>query len=256
MTTKLLEHQLEDYSVICEDLETIGWNVHNSYCCIVCEPIREKIIQNLLFVTAENICSEVSDSRYLFYKDRLVIIKNLSRTSDEKRDEELGLIERRLRTASLRGSVSPVFTDYSELYYYFCCAQTALSISKDNTAEDAVIYYQDYAIKDMLGRYLANSVPEAFRPIGYLFLLEYDEKHGTAFRQTLRCLLENNLNVSRTAQQLFMHRNTIIRNINLLKERFGIDVHDYSTRLRYMLLFAIEDFEVEKETTAKSPTKN
>lgn len=51
------------------------------------------------------------------------------------------------------------------------------------------------------------------------------------------CLFENNLNVSRAANALYMHRNTLIYRIKKLKKLTGLNVCDFSDAVTFLILY-------------------
>ena len=54
---------------------------------------------------------------------------------------------------------------------------------------------------------------------------------------TCLCLFENDLNVSRTAGKLYMHRNTLIYRIAKLKRLTGLDVCTFSDAVTFIILY-------------------
>lgn len=55
--------------------------------------------------------------------------------------------------------------------------------------------------------------------------------------KTCMCLLENDLNVSRTAKKLYMHRNTLIYRIAKLKRLTGLDARVFADAVTFMILY-------------------
>lgn len=53
---------------------------------------------------------------------------------------------------------------------------------------------------------------------------------------TLNCLFENNLNVSRTSRALYMHRNTLIYRLNKIYETTGLDPSEFSDAVTFIIL--------------------
>ena len=53
---------------------------------------------------------------------------------------------------------------------------------------------------------------------------------------TLFALFENDLNVSGTARELFMHRNTLIYRLNKLKAATGLDITTFSGAITFIVL--------------------
>lgn len=54
---------------------------------------------------------------------------------------------------------------------------------------------------------------------------------------TCMCLFENDLNVSRTAGKLYMHRNTLIYRIAKLKKLTGLDVRTFDDAVTFIILY-------------------
>ncbi len=56
--------------------------------------------------------------------------------------------------------------------------------------------------------------------------------------RTCLCLFENNLNVARTAEKLYMHRNTLIYRIKKIKRLTGLNVCDFYDATTFLILYA------------------
>lgn len=54
---------------------------------------------------------------------------------------------------------------------------------------------------------------------------------------TCFCLFANNLNVSKTAAGLYMHRNTLIYRISKLKRLTGLDVTDFADAVTFIITY-------------------
>ena len=52
-------------------------------------------------------------------------------------------------------------------------------------------------------------------------------------------LLNNDLNVSRTAEELYMHRNTLIYRVKKLKKMTGLDVCTFNGAVDFLILYRI-----------------
>ncbi|MDE6558140.1 MAG: helix-turn-helix domain-containing protein [Clostridia bacterium] len=55
--------------------------------------------------------------------------------------------------------------------------------------------------------------------------------------ETCLCLFNNDLNVSRTAGELYMHRNTLIYRIAKLKRLTGLDACKFSDAVTFIILY-------------------
>lgn len=72
-------------------------------------------------------------------------------------------------------------------------------------------------------------------------LVLYDEKNHTDYTETLRIYIMSGLNSSATAQRLFLHRNTVINRLNVIKDILSTDLNDmHEVFLMYMALMNIQ----------------
>ena len=62
-------------------------------------------------------------------------------------------------------------------------------------------------------------------------LAEYDKLNNTQYLETLDSLLGNNLNLSKTAKQLFIHYKTMLHRMDRICEIAEISLDDRQTRL-------------------------
>ncbi|MFC9555865.1 PucR family transcriptional regulator [Rhodococcus sp. NPDC056960] len=80
-----------------------------------------------------------------------------------------------------------------------------------------------------IGRYIAEKHLDRFDVIDAI--RAYDEAHHTDFLITLRAYFDSNANVSKAADRMHVHGNTIRYRITRLTEEFSIDFDDPTTRL-------------------------
>lgn len=72
-------------------------------------------------------------------------------------------------------------------------------------------------------------------------LLEWDATHGTALARTLRCFLENERSYARTAEALYVHRNTVLYRIAKAAEIAPFDLDDAYERQYLAVSFLLLD---------------
>lgn len=66
-------------------------------------------------------------------------------------------------------------------------------------------------------------------------------------RNTVDAFFENNLNVSETARQLFIHRNTLVYRLEKLKSATGLDVRVFEDAMTYRIAAMVESFLNDKQ---------
>lgn len=73
-------------------------------------------------------------------------------------------------------------------------------------------------------------------------VLRYDRENGTDLAKILRRYLDNNCNMSQTARELFIHRNTMLNRLDKLEELLGVHLKAPSVRLQLQFSFYIADY--------------
>ena len=55
--------------------------------------------------------------------------------------------------------------------------------------------------------------------------------------ETVKCFFGNNLNVSETARQLFIHRNTLMYRLNRIRKITGLDLRNFEMAVTFQILY-------------------
>lgn len=76
-------------------------------------------------------------------------------------------------------------------------------------------------------------------------LIESDRENNTEYILTVKTYLENNNNLVSTANQLFIHRNTLINRIKHIEELTGKSLKEAETKLEYLCVFKLLEFFVD-----------
>ena len=66
-------------------------------------------------------------------------------------------------------------------------------------------------------------------------LIEYDKKHNANYIETLECFLRTSGSYQSMAEQMFVHRNTLMYRMNNIKKLLGSDLETEEERLPYHL---------------------
>ena len=118
-------------------------------------------------------------------------------------------------------------------------AKMALDVGKIFYAEKDVISYGTHGI----GR-LIYQLPEN---LCHIFIQEIF-KDGEAFSideetlTTVNKFFDNNLNVSETSRQLFVHRNTLVYRLEKLEKATGLDVRTFDDALTFKIALMVENY--------------
>ncbi|MCR4586877.1 MAG: helix-turn-helix domain-containing protein [Lachnospiraceae bacterium] len=176
-------------------------------------------------------------------EDNVILIKSLKEDSSEGALEEIAnSIVSTMNTEALLnvhvsyGTVVKELKDVSKSYKE---AKMALDVGKIFYAEKSVVAYRTLGIGRLIYQLPINLckifIEEVFGPDGPHGL---DEETLT----TVNKFLENNLNVSETSRQLFIHRNTLVYRIEKLKQNTGLDIRIFDDALTLQIALMVMNY--------------
>lgn len=147
----------------------------------------------------------------------------------------------------LLAGISNSFSNPAKFPEYYKQAEKAIVLSQRMDAEGSVYNYMDYAFYDLL-----DTLPEELRLMRFChpalpLLRDYDQRKGTKLYETLRTYTLTGFNQNRTAEILFLHRNTLNYRRQKIMELSSIDFEDPQTKFLLSYSFAIDLF-LEKNT--------
>lgn len=134
------------------------------------------------------------------------------------------------------GTIVPELKDVSKSYKE---ANMALDVGKIFYMEKKVIAYGSLGIGRLIYQLPVNLcrifMEEIFGKEG---LVDFDEETLT----TVNKFFENNLNVSETSRQLFVHRNTLVYRIEKLEKSTGLDVRTFDDALTFKIAMMVANY--------------
>lgn len=138
--------------------------------------------------------------------------------------------------------ISNGFTQISHLATYYAQSEDALKFALRINVEGNSFYYHDFAFWSLL-----SSLPNGLNIRRYChpaldLLRKYDFENGTALYQTLKAYIEAGLNQHNTAEQLFLHRNSLSYRLKRIKELTSLDFKEADLLFQLMYSFKLEEF--------------
>lgn len=136
-------------------------------------------------------------------------------------------------------SYSNVARDLQHLSQAYREARVALDVGKIFYARNNVFSYRHLGI----GRLIYQLPPEVCQ----MFLDEIfrDESLDSIDEETLstiRIFFQNNLNLSETSRQLYVHRNTLVYRFDKLEKKFGLDIRAFEDALTFKLAMMVSEY--------------
>lgn len=108
----------------------------------------------------------------------------------------------------------------------------AFSRDPENTA---LQLYRDIAFADMAAYYCKDHPLRSFASLSYIAMRENDKKHGTNYCAFVKTYILSGCSSSKTAQLLFLHKNSVIYRLEKIKERFNLDISDMHEQMLFLL---------------------
>lgn len=234
---KLLSNEQVEQAVVDQNLLMQNWlNTDNCICAAF-----EVDWWDSLNATHHSVCLQIENtfahSFAFFYADRVVAIINLDKAMTT-REEMIHRLVSFLRDQMLHVGISYTFFDFSTLHSYYLQTIAALEMGRlyrpDEWCyrfEDLVLpYFMHYGTSQISGRHLCHP--------GLVQLWIYDYNNHTDLLNTLKVYLNTGLNATKTARQLYIHRNTFYQRMETISQIINVDLNDPDIRLFMMMSYS------------------
>lgn len=173
----------------------------------------------------------------------IIVVRELQNTeSYEELDGIACMLVDMLNTEAMTSawvSYSNVADDIMELSDAYKEARTALEVGKIFYADKNVFGYNRLGIGRLIYQ-LPTQVCNMF--VGEIFGEESLESIDDETLKIIRTFFENNLNLSETSRQLYVHRNTLVYRFEKLQKRFGLDIRTFEDALAFKLAMMVSDY--------------
>ena len=116
-------------------------------------------------------------------------------------------------------------------------AQDALTTGKENDSERHVFPFEEYSISIMLRHFSETEDLTRYIHPAVLLLKDYDEKYKSKLLPTVYVYLSNSCNIKKTAEALFLHRNSVIYRLRKVEEISGLMLNDPDTQFTLRMSF-------------------
>lgn len=188
---------------------------------------------------------EYSDNDYVTAVDEksIILIKALDKNDGyEVLENTAKMIVDTMNTEAMLnarvsyGTIVSVLKDVSKSYKE---AMMALDVGKIFYGDKKIIAYNTLGIGRLIYQLPDNLCRMFMKEIfGQSEGIEMDEETLT----TINKFFENNLNVSETSRQLFVHRNTLVYRIEKLEKSTGLDVRTFDDALTFKIAMMVGSY--------------
>lgn len=173
----------------------------------------------------------------------VIIIKSVETTeSYDELQEAATIAVDMLNTEAMlkvRASYGSIVTDLKNLSGSFKEARMAMDVGKIFYADKLVNSYRQLGIGRLIYQ-LPSNLCNTF--IHEVFGEEVPDNLDNETLSTINCFFDNNLNVSETSRQLFIHRNTLVYRIEKLQKQTGLDIRNFDDALKFKISLMVIDY--------------
>ena len=139
---------------------------------------------------------------------------------------------------SVRVAFSTIVAELKDVSRSYKEAQMALEVGRVFYADKNILAYNELGI----GR-LIHQLPPS---LCGMFLKEvFENEGGEQFEEeeliTVYTFFDNNLNISETARQLYIHRNTLVYRLEKIQKKTGLDVRVFDDALTFKIAMMVAD---------------
>jgi len=176
-------------------------------------------------------------------EDSVILIKALSSENDYEELEKIAAMavdmlgaEAMVDARAAYGTIVPELKDLSRSYKE---ARMAMDVGQIFYAGRRVLSYNELGI----GRLIYQLPVNLCRMFLNEIFGDYDPSEiDSETLATIRTFFANNLNVSETARQLFVHRNTLIYRMEKMEKTTGLDIRTFEDAMTFRIALMVSDY--------------
>ncbi len=147
------------------------------------------------------------------------------------------------REHDLVSGLSDRFSDIRQVYPHYRQAELTARLAEETGFQEPAVF-MDFMPLPMFSAALQQEDATVFLHPSLMELKQYDQEHGTEYYETMRVFSLTMHNRDATADQLSIHRNTLLYRLNRISELFDLPYEDRKVGLNilcsYLLMECVE----------------
>lgn len=148
-------------------------------------------------------------------------------------------LEEFLQETGFQAGISYVFSRIRSIHTYYRQACSAYEMGIEIHPEGRCYMFREYVLPYMLLNCVGEYSAYALCPRELLRLRDKSKTSGVDYWETLQVFLDNNMNVAKTARDLYLHRSSLLARLDRIKDILGTDLDDPSIQLEYRLIMTL-----------------
>ena len=195
-----------------------------------------EVIRNLFGDDDGSLITEVDEKS-------IILIKGLG---DNETYEDLEEVANNIRDTmnteamiDVRVSCGTIVNEIAQVSRSFKEARMALNVGKIFYSQDRVHMYRKLGIGRLIYQ-LPENLCRLF--LKEVFTRQQPESFDEETLTTINMFFGNSLNVSETARQLFVHRNTLVYRLEKLSRSTGLDIRSFDDAVTFKIALMVENY--------------
>ena len=211
-------HQLEEYKT------------SSRFICIKIMPVGKLYAAPMEFA-CNLVESSIPNTVAVSYEDYVVAFVEVDTV-----EQTNTAIENFVNKMEVKMGVSQSFSEILQARAYYRQASIAIEYGSRLSPDTWCFRFSDYRLEYMLSHCTGEFPLELMLPDGLRSIYKRDSEQDSDYIQTLQTYLDNNMNVSKTAAVLFLHRSSLIDRLKRIEKYWDADLNDPKQRLEVQLL--------------------
>lgn len=258
---KLLVERIDDLESIIHYMNLFQWNLYRphrvSVLSITFSELEEEEVdffekQSKIYQLFNELKGKISqyDPKIVFARknDEFVLIVPVEKEKPNEKKYWQTLtnqikkwLDYRGETSVVKVGIGGVTKQFSDYYKCYQQALQSLNVIKHQEDSEQVAFFEDLGSYTLL--HLLKDTEEAnFFMNNFLEKLkDHSNSSQVDLFQTLRVYLEQNGSIKKTAENLYIHRSTLLYRLEKIKEILGMDIDDADIRFNLMLTYKLYD---------------
>ncbi len=235
--TDLLYGKIKDPRLIDERIKALGWELQDCQYIMTIKAEQENLDNTPFPNFREMLENLVPYSKSVIYFDHLLLILNRKKDRFPLTDESLNELTTFLRNNQLKCGISRPFNNIGDIRKHYEQSLKSIDLGSNIKPADVVYIYDDYVIYHVLDTCKEKlDLISICSPV-VLDLIEYDRKNKTHYALTLYTYLIQALNLTASAETLFIHHNTMRFRIEKIQKILNLELNDGNILFHLLLSF-------------------
>ena len=210
---------------------------------VILVEIRNEKVQDAIEILKNMFISRSNDFITAIDEKNIIIVRNLEESDDYESIESIArMIVDMLNSeamAKARVSYGNIINEIKDVSRSYKEAKMALDVGKIFYVEKNIVGYNNLGI----GR-LIYQLP---MPLCEMFMKEVfggklPESLDDETLNTINKFFDNNLNISETSRQLFLHRNTLVYRLEKIQKSTGLDIRVFDDALTFKIALMVSSY--------------